>query len=84
MIANNGHDKQGLWSFDPKEKKYKELIYRRSDGDLLSTRDHSNIYTNGEEITAVAYFDGRDVSYEWFNGEEKQYMNNSNPLIPEC
>ena len=84
MIANNGHDKQGLWSFDPKEKKYKELIYRRSDGDLLSTRDHSNIYTNGEEITAVAYFDGRELSYEWFNGEEKAIHEQLKSIIPNA
>ncbi len=84
VIANNGHDKQGLWSFDPKEKKYKELIYRRSDGDLLSTRDHSNIYTNGEEITAVAYFDGRELSYEWFNGEEKAIHEQLKSIIPNA
>ena len=37
VIAHNGNDKLGLWSFDPKEKKFKELIYRRSDGDVFGT-----------------------------------------------
>ena len=84
VLAHNGDDKQGLWSFDPEAKKYKELIYRRSDGDLIGTRTHSNIYTNGEDITAVAYYDGRDIGYEWFDGEEKAIHDQLKAIIPNA
>ena len=82
VLAHNGHDKRGLWSFDPKEKKFKELIYRRSDGDVLGTRRHSNRYTNNDEITAVSYYDGRELKYEWFNGEEKAIYDQLKLIIP--
>ena len=82
VIAHNGNDKRGLWSFDPKEKKFKELIYRRSDGDVLSTRFHSNRFTNSGDITAVSYYDGRELSYEWFNGEEKAIYDQLKSIIP--
>ena len=82
VIAHNGNDKRGLWSFDPKEKKFKELIYRRSDGDVLRTVFHSNRFTNSGDITAVSYFDGRELSYQWFNGEEKAIYDQLKSIIP--
>ena len=82
VIAHNGNDKRGLWSFDPEEKKFKELIYRRSDGDVLRTVFHSNRFTNSGDITAVSYFDGRELSYQWFNGEEKAIYDQLKSIIP--
>ena len=84
VLAHNGNDKLGLWSFDPKEKKFKELIYRRSDGDVIGLRTHSNRYTNGDDTTAVAYFDGRELSYEWFDGEEKAIHDQLKSIIPHA
>ena len=43
---------------------------------------HSNRFTNGEDITAVSYFDGRELSYEWFNGEEKAIYDQLKSIIP--
>ena len=82
VSAHNGNDKLGLWSFDPKEKKFKELIYRRSDGDVIGTRSHSNRFTNGEDITAVSYLEGRELKYEWFDGEEKAIHDQLKSIIP--
>ena len=33
VIAHNGYDKSGLWSFDAKNKKFSEVLYRRNDVD---------------------------------------------------
>ncbi len=81
VIAHNGKNTQGLWSFNPKTKKHEELIYHRADVDI-GTRRHTNAYTNGEDITAVSYRDGRDTKYEWFDGEEKALYEQLKAIIP--
>ena len=81
VIAHNGKNTQGLWSFNPKTKKHEELIYHRADVDV-STRRHTNTYTNGEDITAVSYRDGRDTKYEWFDIEEKALYEQLKSIIP--
>lgn len=81
VLAHNGKNTQGLWSFNPKSKKHEELIYHRADVDV-STRRHTNSYTNGEDITAVSYRDGRDTRYEWFDGEEKALYEQLKSIIP--
>ena len=81
VIAHNGNNTTGLWSFNPATKEYEEHIYQRSDVDV-GVRGHSNSYTNAEEITAVTYTDGRDTKFEWFNGEEKALYEQLKSLIP--
>ena len=82
VIAHNGYDKAGLWSFDPQAKKFKELIYRRSDVDVIGTVSHTNRYTNDQEITGIYYYDGRDEKYEWLNAEEQAIYEQLKALIP--
>ena len=53
VLANNGHDKIGLWSYDPKERAFGELIYRRNDVDVLGAIYHSNNWTHPD--TAVGF-----------------------------
>ena len=88
VIAHNGENTAGLWSFDPENGEYKELIYRRSDVDLTfrggGVRRHTNRYTNPNEVTAVQYFDGRDIKYEWFDGDEKALYEQLMGLIPHA
>ena len=43
---------------------------------------HSNRYTNGEDITAVSYYEGRELKYEWFDGEEKAIYDQLKSIIP--
>ena len=81
VVAHNGANTAGLWSFDPKTKKYKELIYRRTDGDVFPV-SHSNEYQYPDLITGVVYRDGRDQKYEWFDGEEKALHEQLMALIP--
>ena len=50
---------------------------------ILGTRFHSNRYTNGEDlITAVSYLEGRELKYEWFDGEEKAIYDQLKSIIP--
>jgi dipeptidyl aminopeptidase/acylaminoacyl peptidase len=81
VIAHNGNNTTGLWSFNPDTLKYNELIYRRAGGDV-SARSHTNRYTNPDEITAVSYRVGRETKYEWFDGEEKAIYDQLKGLVP--
>ncbi len=81
VSANNGNDKTGLWSYNPKTRKHDELIYRRSDVDS-SYKTHTNRFTNENEVTAVAYRDGRDIKYEWFDAAEQALYEQIKSLIP--
>ena len=83
IIANNGNDKQGLWSFNPKTKKYTELIYRHSDVDVVSTIYHSNKFTNEDTITAIKYFVGREEKFQWLDGEEQAIYEQLKSVIPQ-
>ena len=81
VIAHNGNDTTGLWSFNPDTLKYNELIYRRAGGNV-SARFHTNPYTSPDEITAVSYRVGRETKYEWFDGEEKAIYEQLKGLVP--
>ena len=82
VIAHNGNDKTGLWSFNPDTLEYEELIYRRTDISLNGTKRHSNRYLNPSLVTAVSYYDGRDEKYEWFDGEEAAIHEQLKSIIP--
>ncbi len=82
VIAHNGNDKTGLWSFNPDTLEYEELIYRRTDISLNGTKLHSNRYLNPSSVTAVSYYDGRDEKYEWFDGEEAAIHEQLKAIIP--
>ncbi len=56
VSAQNGHDKLGFWSFNINTKKFDELIYRRSDVDVLSARYHSNDWQNPDTVVGINYF----------------------------
>ncbi|MCY3885434.1 MAG: prolyl oligopeptidase family serine peptidase [Gammaproteobacteria bacterium] len=59
VIATNGHDKAGFWSYDMENKKFAELIYRRPDVDDLSPIYHTNTWKHMGEVTGVQYFSDR-------------------------
>ncbi|MXW52439.1 MAG: S9 family peptidase [Gammaproteobacteria bacterium] len=59
VIATNGQDKAGFWSYDMENKKFAELIYRRPDVDALSPIYHSNTWKHMGEVTGIQYFTDR-------------------------
>ena len=84
VIAHNGNDKLGLWSFDPETKEFDELIYRRSDVDVNWVQTHSNRYTNDREVVSVSYYSGRDYKREFFDANEQAIYEQLLSLIPNA
>jgi dipeptidyl aminopeptidase/acylaminoacyl peptidase len=79
--AFNGDDKAGLWSFNSETKKFDELIYRRSDVDIVGVRFHSNSWTYPDRVVGVSY--GTDkVHYEYFDEVEGATYEQLEALIP--
>ncbi len=55
VLANNGNDKVGLWSFDFNTLQFGELIYRRDDVDVLGIQTNSNFWGEAQRLTGVTY-----------------------------
>jgi len=81
VTANNGHDKQGLWSYNTETREFEELIYRRSDVDVSGVRFHSNEWTQPDTIVGVAYIKDR-IHYEYFDGMEGATYDQLRQIIP--
>ncbi len=56
VIAHNGNDRAGFWSYDMANKKFAEEIYRRADVDGLSPILHNNTWKHMGEVTGIQYF----------------------------
>ena len=83
MLALNGDDKLGLWSFNPETKTFDELIYRRSDVDVYGVRYHSNSWTYPDRVTAVSYFKD-NLHFEYFDEIEGATFNQLEQLVPHA
>ena len=83
MRAFNGDDKIGLWSFNPKTKKFDELIYRRSDVDVAGVRGHSNAWTFPDRTSGVVYYKDK-INVEYFDEIEGATYNQLEQLIPHA
>ncbi len=81
VLANNGKDKVGLWSFDLKKKVLDELIYRRSDVDVWGVRHHSNGWEHPDEVVGVTYARARFYT-EFFDETEGAMYAQLADLIP--
>ena len=79
--ANNGSDTTGLWSFDPKSRKYDELLYQRKDNDICSVQYHSNGWTHYREITGVIHC-GSELKIEFFDPTEGALYDQLKSIIP--
>ncbi|MDZ7767611.1 MAG: hypothetical protein U5K38_00285 [Woeseiaceae bacterium] len=81
VIANNGNDKAGLWSFNTSTKQFEELIYRRSDVDVAGIRMHSNDWTDPDKVAGVAY--QKDAThFEYFDEIEAATYQQLEGLVP--
>ena len=69
VLANNGKDMAGLYSFNPAKRSFEELLYQRSDNDVYGVRYHSNSWTHYGEISGVVHFADRPV-VEFFDATE--------------
>ncbi len=81
VVAENGYDKKGLWSYNTITKSFGELIYRRNDVDVNGVRLHSNRWTNPGTIVGVSYFRDK-MYYEYFDDAEASINIELEQLIP--
>jgi dipeptidyl aminopeptidase/acylaminoacyl peptidase len=81
VIANNGNDKTGLWSFDTNSKTLDELIYRRSDVDVYGVRYHSNEWQQPDNVIGVTYVKDR-LHTEYFDEVEGAVYKQLEGIIP--
>ncbi len=65
VIAHNGHDRAGFWTYDMANKRFSELIFRTSDDDPdpipvddLSAVYHTNTWEQLGEVTGIEFFAG--------------------------
>lgn len=83
VIANNGHDLEGLWKFNLKTKSFEDLVYRRTDVDLFSTTRHSNPYQNPGKVTGVTY--GKEKIFtKYFDPIEEATIKQLEGVIPNA
>jgi len=82
VIAQNGHDKRGLWSFNTRKQEFGELIYRRNDVDVSGVRYHSNPWTDQDTIVGVSYSKDK-AYYEYFDEVEAATYAQLEGLIPD-
>ena len=73
VLANNGHDKIGLWSYDPQSKSFGELIYRRNDVDILGPIYHSNSWTHPDTVVGFRIYKGEYTNEYWDQTEQAIY-----------
>lgn len=79
--ARNGHDTHGLWSFDMKNKRFAELIYRRADVDISGVYYHSNSWEHPGKVVGVVYNTDRDY-VEFFDEEEEALYRQLEGIVP--
>lgn len=56
VIAHNGNDMAGFWSYDAANKEFAELLFRRADVDGLAPIYHTNTWNHTREVTGIQYF----------------------------
>jgi dipeptidyl aminopeptidase/acylaminoacyl peptidase len=80
VLAHNGYDKTGLWSFDAENQKFSEAVYRRNDVDLGYPFAHSNRLSNPDEVAGISWCKDK-CHREFFDGQEAALYNQLEELI---
>ena len=81
VLAHNGDDKQGLWSYNTRTKTFDELLYRRNDVDVYGLRYHTNSWAEPDTVTAVSYYKD-NFYFEYFDETEGAMFAQLEELIP--
>ena len=58
VVARNGHDTLGLWSYDMEKQAFAELVFRHPQADVFTrapTISHSNSWQHPDKIVGVRY-----------------------------
>jgi dipeptidyl aminopeptidase/acylaminoacyl peptidase len=83
VIAHNGNDKAGLWTYNLEQKKFEDLVYRRKDVDILNVGFHSNRWENFGVVTNVVYANDK-VHRKFIDADEKAIVEQFEAAIPNA
>ena len=83
VVAHNGLDKTGLWSFDAENQQFSEAVYRRNDVDVGYPFGHSNRLANPDEVVGISWCKDK-CHREFFNGQEAALYQQLEGLIPNA
>ena len=83
VVAHNGHDKRGLWSYDAKNQKFAELLHRRNDVDVGGVFYHSNSLANTDDVAGVYWCKNRCNRY-YFDAQEEALHRQLEEIIPNA
>ncbi len=83
VVAHNGHDKRGLWSYDAKNQKFAELLHRRNDVDVGGVFYHSNRLANTDDVAGVYWCKNRCDRY-YFDAQEEALHRQLEEIIPNA
>ena len=83
VMAHNGFDKIGLWSFDAENQKFSEVLYRRNDVDSGFPFSHSNRLSNSDDIAGITWCKDK-CHREFFDGQEAALYRQLESLIPNA
>lgn len=83
VIANNGADLQGLWTFNTDTKQFVDLVFRDEFADVAAVRRHSNQWGEGSKITGAIYY-GAKYETEWFDPQEQALFEQLEGVIPNA
>jgi dipeptidyl aminopeptidase/acylaminoacyl peptidase len=81
VLAHEGDDKVGLWSYNTNTMKFDELLYRRNDVDVGGIIYHSNYWENPNKPVAVWYYKD-NYHFEYFDETEGAVHKQLEQLIP--
>ena len=83
VMAHNGFDKIGLWSFNAENQKFSEVLYRRNDVDSSLPFAHSNRLSNSDDIAGITWCKDK-CRREFFDGQEAALYRQLESLIPNA
>ena len=83
VMSRNGHDTEGLWSYDLANKTFAEAIYRRADVDVGGVVGHSNPWENPFTMVGL-WYDTDKTHVEYFDGDEEALTRQLEGLIPHA
>jgi dipeptidyl aminopeptidase/acylaminoacyl peptidase len=83
VLANNGHDKLGLWAFDLSNGEFLELIHRDDEVDVAGVRMHSHFWKEGPRPVAALVY-GPKFEAVWFDAQEEALYAGLEQAIPNA
>lgn len=83
VVARNGHDTLGLWSYNLAGKMFSEAIYRRADVDIGGAVGHTNPWQHPYTATGLWYITDK-THIEFFDTAEEALQRQVEGLVPHA